>query len=481
MLPILFLVGALFVLFLGWGEGLLGRRIHSYGIGFEFAAVALGVWLGCLMLWWARHRGKFDLFEPPVWISVNVYGQVVLNVWFLQRDHLPNIPWVLDNLGTIMPLAVLLIGVGLTALWAGYIWAYRVYSGKASRLQFPAGNMRVSNVKFIWAAGWIVGNLAVLTGINAYLGTGVGDSTRWLNYLQFIIIITSAATVALVIRQFRRPTTAGWLWVAIIIVSELVARLVVGSKGFALTLLWLVMAIYYATGKLRIRWIALLLFLVVIFVPVVNSYRVVLHLVDPGKGVGLSLRLEALETAIHEITSQPVGDSMVSAMETIEKRQGAMLDITASVLTLHPGNMPFVGEEMAINFFPQLIPRAIWPAKPTERPHLLMVTTTYLNAPYEYSFSEIGLIADSYRAGGWVFMVIWFLLVGAFFSWLYLQGPGSGNLAGTIFYITVITQLIRYENDISTTLVTMIQFAPIIWGIIWAVMFIPTRVRKVLP
>jgi len=473
-----FLSVALFVLTVGWGRRFLGLGTHSYGLGFEYAAVALGVWLGLLMLWWARRRGKFDLFEPPVWISFNVYGQVVLNVWLLQRARLPTISWVVDNLETIMPLAVLVIGVGLTALWAGYVLAFLRLAGKENRLQFPAGPMRLTNVKGIWVTGWIIGNVAVLTGISGYLGTGVGDSSTWLNYFYFVTIITTAATIALVIRHFRCPTMAGWCWVVLVVVSEIAARLVTGSKGFALTFLWLIMTVYYATGKLRMRWFAFLFFLVVVFVPVVNNYRTILHLVDPGEGVTLSARFEALETAIVESVAQPIGSSLESATETFEARQGTMLDITASVLTLHPERMPYVGEEMMKSFFSQLIPRVIWPGKPTERPQLLMITTTYLDAPTEYSFSEIGLIADCYRAGGWVFVVVFFLVLGGGFSWLYIQGPVSGNLAGIVFYVTVLTQLIRYENYIATTLISLIQFLPLIWVIIWLLMFKPLRLNR---
>jgi hypothetical protein len=473
-----FLAGALVIIAVGHGKELLGVGPHKYGLGFELASAVLGVWLGILTIWWARLRGKFDLFEPPVWISFNVYGQVVLNVWLLQRDRLPTIPWVVDNLESIMSLAVLLIGVGLTALWAGYAWTFREIARKGDNQQFPAGAMRLTNVKIIWLAGWIIGNVAVLTGIIGYLGTGVGESRKWLNYFHFINIVTNAATIALVVRQFRQPSMLGWIWVVVVVVSEIVARLVTGSKGFALTVLWLIMAVYYATGKLRARWFALLIFLVVVFVPVVNSYRTILHLVDPGQGVALSARLEALETAISDSINQSAGSSLDSATETFQQRQGAMLDITASVLTLHPDRIPFVGEEMIKNFFPQLIPRVLWPSKSTERPQLLMITSTYLDAPTEYSFSEIGLIADSYRAGGWVFVVVFFLIIGAGFSWLYLQGPGSGNLAGTIFYVIILTQLIRYENDIATTLISLVQFAPLIWGIVWLLMFHPHRWKR---
>ena len=138
---------------------------------------------------------------------------------------------------------------------------------------------------------------------------------------------------------------------------------------------------------------------------------------------------------------------------------------------LHPSLEPFVGLEMVEYFFPQLIPRVLFPFKSTERSSLYMITTMYGGATYEYSFTAIGQFADSYRAGGWPIVIIWFSALGIFTAWLYLQGPGSGNLAGTVFYITLLTLILRYDFDIVTILIQLIQFSILLWLIVTRGMF----------
>jgi hypothetical protein len=460
------------------GSGAIRLKVHVLGIGFELAAAGLGIWLAVLMLWWSRQRGRFDPFEFPIWFSLNVYVQVVLNVWLLQRDRLPYVPWLSDNYDRSMPLAVILFGVGLTALWLGYVWAFRRLGRDVQRLQPPAGAMRLSQVALIWFLCWATAVFSTLAGISGYLATGVGSSSNWLNYFSFVDIIRSAATVALVIHHFRHPSLPGWLWFSLVVVSEFGLSLVAGSKGFAMALVWLAMYIYYATGKLPKRWLALGFVTVVFLVPVVNNYRQSLQALNLGGGVGLGDRTQALGSVLTRTVVQPFSSLLQTTTETFERRQGYMLDTTASVMVLHPDKMPFVGMQMIEYFVPQLIPRVLWPSKPLERSSLYLITTTYGGAPSEYSFTEIGMAADSYRAGGWVFVVIWFFSLGVLAAWLYLQGPSSGSRAGTVFYVVMITQFLLYSGDVVHTLVRLFQFGPLIWAIIMFVMFVPRQQRQ---
>jgi hypothetical protein len=459
-------------------SGVLHLKVHAFGVGFEAAAASLGVWLAMLVVWWSRQRGKLDPFELPVWFSLNVYVQVVLNVWLLQRDRLPSIPWLGDNYSRSMPMAVILFGVSLTAMWLGYVWAFRRLGRGIQRLQPVARAMRVSNVVAIWFLSWAVTVFSTLSGISGYLVTGLGSSSNWLNYFYFVDIIRGAATAALVIHHFRHPTLVGWLWFLLVVMSEFSLSLVAGSKGFAMALIWLAMYVYYATGKLPKRWLALGFVTVVFLVPVVNNFRQSLQALDLGGGVGLEDRTQALGSVLARTVVQPLTSLFKTTTETFERRQGYMLDITASVMVLHPGKMPFVGIAMIDYFVPQLIPRVLWPSKPLERPSLYLITTTYGGAPSEYSFTEIGMAADSYRAGGWVFVVIWFFVLGVLAAWLYLRGPGRGGLAGTVFYVVMITQFLLYSGDVVHTLLRLIQFGPLLWAIIMFVMFVPKRQRQ---
>jgi len=426
-----------------------------------------------LMLWWSWRRGKFDLFEPPVWISLNLYLQVVLNVWLLQRDRTPAIPWVRSNYATVIPLAVMLFGVALTIFWGAYAWAYSRLSNRP--VKPVSSRMRLQAVILIWVLGWIVGVISAVVGTSSYLGA---SGSVWQNYIAFVEIITDAATAALVIYHFRRPSVIGWVWLGFVIVSDIAASLIVGSKLFALSLLWLIVYIYYATNRLPKRWLAAGFVVVVLFVPVVNQFRNILWKVGESQAVSFSGRLVSLADAMSTTLSQPLSSAFENTTQTFEQRQGSMVDLTASVLYLTPSQLPYVGREMAQYFFQQIIPRVIWPDKPADRPSILYITSTYGGASSEYAFTEIGLVADSYRAGGLPTVVIWFVLTGLFCAWLYDYGIVRGSTAGIVFYVTVLVHLIRYEADITTTSLYLIEFVPLIWLIVTRIMFAPEMTER---
>ena len=438
---------------------------------FELAAAGLGVWLGLLMYSWAQYRGKFDPFEPPNWISLNVYLQVVLNVWLLQRDHLPVAPWVYNRLEESTTLAVVLFFVSLTVLWIGYAWSYTRLARRPAFYQFKVGSMRVMATFTIWLVGWVVGVLATLAGIGSYLGVATVGGFAWENYIFFVYIIANAAKAALTIHIFRKPSLAGWLWFAFAMLSDVALSLVNGRKIFALTMLWTAMYIYYAREKLPKRWLMIGVGLVFLLVPVVNVYRQILLDINSGKGVEISNRAEVLIQTIGGVAQQPINDLINATSSTFQSRQGSLLDITASVVVLHPTEIPYIGQEMASWFGNQLIPRVLWPDKPVSRSPFLYITSMYTAAEWEYSFSTIGLFADSYRAGGWAAVVIWFWLVSMLLVLLYMQGPGNHNAAGTVFYISIITQIITYDQDVSTVLIRLVQFLPLLWIVIFRVMY----------
>lgn len=463
--------------FLVLGEGLLlfllsGARVtlspHVLGVGFELAAAGLGVWLVLIVVWWVRRRGRLDLFELPVWISLNVYVQIILNTWFFRRDEVSRIPWVQTHHATVVPVAVLLFGVALTSLWVGYAWVAE--RARRKRMSSTSRSMNPSRVAVVWFATWIVANISVVLGTSTYLGKGIGS--RWANYLQFIEVIGAAATYALVIHHFRRPKPSGWIWLALVYGSGVVTSLVFGSKGFAYTFLWLAACIYYARQKIPTRWLLAGFVIIVVLVPVVNRFRSNLWSAGRGQGVAFSDRLPALKDALADSLAQPIESSLEETRDVFESRQGSMLDTTASVLYLHPSHMPFLGREMLDYFIDSLVPRIVWPDKPTGRASFYQIMQTYLGIEAQ-GFAAIGLVADSYRAGGWLFVAVWFLALGALGGWFYAQGPGSGSAAGTVLYIVLLANLFRYDGAIVTVLLDFFRVIPLIWLIVMRVLFSP--------
>lgn len=462
------LVAVTLILF---GSAIINRRVHPYGIFFDLASAGLGIWLAILIGYWSKLQQRLDLFELPVWLSLNIYVQVVMNVWLLQRDRVSSIPWLRYYNYSSMPWAVVLFGVALTALWIGYAVNYRRMAVKKSQTPANGQDINVTNTYLVWLVTWFVSIYVSIAGIGSYLGSGIRANLGWLNYFHFVAVVGGAATALLAIRHFRNPRIASSVWLLVVVGTQLVLSLIAGSKVFVLFFAWLVMYYYYARRRLPMTWFLLAGVLMVLLVPVISRYREELHKLDTGAGVSLNDRVGALTNVFVNTISQPLHASFDSTKDVFQSRQGSILNITASALTLHPSSMKFVGPEMIQEFFPQLIPRVFWPGKPLTRSPLLMITTIYGGAATEYSFSSIGLVGDAYRAGGWPTVLIFFLLLGAFSAWIYHHGPQSGSFPGTIMYTTLLSNVLLYDTEISTMLINLIQFGPLLWILVRGVFF----------
>jgi hypothetical protein len=455
----------------GWLSGALDNlKPHVFGLRFEIAAAGLGVWLTILTVWWARRNQRFDPFEAPVWLSINIYVQIILNIWLAQRVQSSTIPWVRQNAAELGPRVVLLYGVALTVLWLAYILAHEYFSEKTKPASLPLLVPNYTVIGLVWFAGWLVQVFSVLSGRVGYLAA---QQTVWSNYLDFLEAITWTAIGLLVMLYFQKPTRKGGAWLAVVVAADLLLNLIVGSKLFALHIVWLSIFFFYATRRLPWRlWLAGAV-LVVLFVPVVTNYRGYLKLEGGGGGVALPQRVQALGSALSDTLARPVSGLFGDTQSTLQDRQGSIFHISASVMYMHPEQMPYLGAEMARSFFPQLIPRLLWPGKPAERSPLLLITKTYGGYNIETSHSSIGLAADSYRAGGWWVVVAFAIFLGVFLAWLYARGPRRAWLPATVFYVILLTRYLRYDTEVTTLLINLFQFSVILWVLIRYVFFSP--------
>lgn len=465
-----FIVIALAIVIFGTNSFSKILGVHAFGSMFDIAAALLGLWLVILIWLWGRWRGKFDPFEPPIWFSINVYFQVVANVWLLQRDEPATIQWLANN-STAYATAVLLFGVGITALWLGYGLTFSALHTSERFQSAPQRMPRLAIASSAWIAGTAVTIVSTLLGTSTFLGQNVGAASS--NYLYFIDLATKTVATVLVINHFQRPTAAGRWWLIAVVMLSIGVGLFSGSKVFLMDILWLIMLVYYAKGKIPIRWPILLLVALIFLVPVVNTYRTLLLSINSGTGVGTVERVQALGEALWTSLTRPVGDAVDTSRETFESRQGNLLHITASAVYLHPQYVSYVGGHMVEFLIPQLVPRVFWPSKPAPPELLMRKTTLYFGAPFETSLATLGQVADSYRAAGWLGTAVWHSLLGIFAAWLYIQGPYRKSYPGTVFSIIVLSQILRYDKDMLLTIIQMLQFATVLWLIVNWVLFLP--------
>ncbi len=87
----------------------------------------------------------------------------------------------------------------------------------------------------------------------------------------------------------------------------------------------------------------------------------------------------------------------------------------------------------------------------------------------------MGQIADSYRAAGWLGTALWLWLLGAFAAWLYIQGPYRNSFPGTVFFATVLSQILRYDTEMLFTVIQLLQFATLLWMLTHWGLFFPAK------
>lgn len=434
---------------------------HQFGRPFELAVVCLGLWLLVLVIWWAKKEKRFDPFEYPLWFSIGIFGQVLLPALFFYRSKPIGYSGIPLDLTRYMPRAVILYGVGLSSLWFGYAIAYGALAKRRPRYHRLPHQPILDKVITVWAGCASISTAALMVGIQGYLSVRAGWA--WENYLATFQLFQWAAWSLFLLIHFRNPTrkTTLWFWMSTLVVFGSI--LAAASKGAALVPMWVLMCRYYATHRIHYRSILVVALVGMAVVPVVNGVRSGLHTADTGAGVSLADRNVMLGGAIQQVSNNSILAAAGEAVETISGRQVGLLHITAAVMQRHPDQAPYVGNELLGYLAQSCIPRFLWPSKPTERPELYRITSTYLGWRNESSLSAIGSFADSYRAGGWIVLVLWSTLLGIVSAWLYGRGPVQGDAAATAFYLVFLTHFITFEMDLGTGVLRLLEMGPLIW------------------
>jgi hypothetical protein len=450
------MVGGLFILLLNNAASPIRLGSHRLGDAFELAAAGLGILVAGMVYWWARRRGRLDPFDAPVWFSVNAYGQVVLNVWILQRDQ--GFSGYVSSMTTesAPAMAVFLMGVGLLAFWGGYLAATRFLSSRPRPVQHRPGKPRWRLIILLWFVCEVLEVLSVISGGSGYLALG---ASIWTNYLAFAAHLGDLATFLLLLQHFRYPRTIGWLWLFALVATNVSLGLVMGTKSAVFVLLYAVMAIYYVRRRLSVRWLAVGFLALLVIVPTVNTFRANLYAAgfDRTAGAAFGDRVPILHSSLASTLSNPLSGLAEQTRDTFEQRQGSLLEITVAIMAVHPTLRPFIGLDILAYFAEQTIPRVFWPGKPAGHPNLYLILSSYLGLP-DHSWATPGQFADAYRAGGWPFVIIWLSLLGALSAWFYSHGPRTGDLAGTAFYLLLLTSFVTYEDHIVTTTMEFLKF-----------------------
>ena len=430
----------------------------------EWVIFIVGVLSTLTILLWARRRGKLDIFEFPTWISINFYIQGIVSIWLFIRDIQNIYPSLRNNYQYWFLQALALIFVGLSSLWIGYILTFNGLIKKQPKPISYSKNLNLSVTIAIWFVLWLAVTLSVPLNLLGWGGTAIGV---WSNYLAFVQVLYLTASAALLIYHFRNPSIFGWVWLILALLSNIICSVAIGSRGAVYYFIYVFIIAYFATGKYKWKWLVAGVITLFVLIPAASWLR---GEFPQNTAISANERFSTTYQALMGAIDRPIGDSYSQVVNLYAIRQGGLFQITASVMRQHPAIQPFVGGEMLSEFAIGLVPRVIWPSKPTGVSNLYSISTSYADTPTEYAFSDIGIFADSYRTGGWIVVVVIFLLLGCFLGWLYWRGPFLGDNANIVFYFLLLT-IVAYNRSILEIGLFLIQRAILVWLFITFILY----------
>ncbi len=460
---VFFFAALILMIFLLGENGIIDIKPHAFGLQFDLLCVLLTISLVIILIVYYLKRKKIDLFEFPVWFSLNIYIQVILNVWLLQRDFQFYSPWTVYNPEKIAVHTVLLVWGSLIIVWLAYFLGIRHIDHKTEPriIDNPVPRLKLMGV--VWFLTWLIDVYFTVTGAQGYLSSQ--NNFTGGNYIFFVNLINDLLTFNLMINYFKTPTNLGKIWIIFACSSGLLIGLILGTKSAIFVFLYLVMSYFYAHNRLPKKFLIVGFVVLLFIVPIVTTFRINLFNSGYSRSSGASIveRIPVLQKTITDIFDHSIVDLVGQTQTNFETRQSSIFEVTAAFLVVHPKIQPFVFVDLLESIATTIIPRFIWPDKPTARPNIYNISTNYLGAKQELSFAASGQIADAYRIGGILFLIIWLVFIAWFTSILYKAGPAEGNIYGTGFYLLVITTIITYDDDVFSTLMRLLQFGIILF------------------
>src|SRR5688572_3386980 len=146
---------------------------HVFGLAFFLLTPYLGLGVVSVTRLWTWKQRRLDVFEFPIWFTLSVYLQVLLNVWFqYSPTNILISPWLRDNIENTAIQTLFLFIVGIMFLWLGYAWFYHLLIQRNIRKTVTALRPRMKVILVIWLGSFFANFLVTLLGRQGYLTDG---------------------------------------------------------------------------------------------------------------------------------------------------------------------------------------------------------------------------------------------------------------------------------------------------------------------
>jgi hypothetical protein len=426
------------------------------------------------LTWWEATRSHTGVL--PSWTS----PPALIAGWSLAWIYAPALAAFLDSsLLDVATLdkggeAVLLAGLPLTC---GALAVLSMSYHATTRALGPRVRM-ADRIERIAPLRRIIGLYVVATLARALrlqtLGMGFGadlaawgplrSADQWIGYIDDLRFLALALLVAHVMRR-----RSGHPWLAILLIVELGLGV---SSGFLTPVIMPVVmcvATAAAVDRLRARHVALVVAAALgisTFVPVIAAIR------DDRMGVIGAVDL----VGVGDILTAP-GRYWLSGVSSgngvynkFFGRQAEVASATGLVVTLTPDIVPYEGLERFLALPASVIPRVLWPDKPTLSRGVWFSSTFRGLADDTTSYSAMTIFSEGYLFYGWTGTVVAMSIAGFLLA---LVRRRLDNPRLVLVYLALVPTIIQIEPELSSYVTTLVQRS-----LVFVVVFVLLMHRK---
>jgi len=439
----------------------LGRLTLVEPVTYDLLLVLFAVVVFFFVRSWSVNiqSGRFDLFELPVWLTLNVFlfmgvsGRLNVQELSLLNPSLEGNPYWIT-------LALLYIIFGIVAMWVGYHFDPFQFPlrrssdqpGSLGKMVFQAPVMGVVVIMYglsLFARLW-----KLQAGLYGYLQAGsllnsVPAGLQWLNYAEGLGIV-GLLVIALEVYRRDHPSLALRIMLCGMIATEVFFTVVSGVKSPIVMLVILILAVaHYAGRSYPWKTIVVLVLVFILVFPVMQAYRSAISSGSFTERSSLADATEFLtELSGQVLLGQPVSDNLQVVRDTVIGRQASLIQNVALVIRLTPSALPYLyGRDYWSLPLLVLVPRFLWPSKPMSGLQGADFTYTYVGSNLATS-TAVTSFGDLYMNFGLPGIVVGMMVIGMFYRTVYDRFWHSKSSFSVVLYLSLLSVITNYESGL---------------------------------
>jgi hypothetical protein len=429
----------------------------AFGVSAQLPLYCAGLLFIGVLAWWEATRPRTGVLpswtSPPAliagWSLAWIYGPALAA--FLDADLLDVA--TLDIGGEAVLLTGLPLACGALAILS---MSYHTTLALGSRVRTVDGSERSVPLRRILGL-YFVSTLARALRLQT-LGMGFGSDLaswgplqsvdQWIGYVDDLRFLALALLVAHVVRR-----RSGHLFLATLLIVDLALAV---SSGFLTPMIMpvaLCVATAAAVDRLRARHFALVVaatLAISTFVPVIAAMR------DDRMGAIGTTDL----ASVGDVLTAPgrywlAGVSSGNgAYDKFFGRQAEVASAAGLVVTLTPAVLPYEGIDRFLTLPAGLIPRVLWPDKPTFS-RSLWFSSTFRGLELETtSYSAMTIFTEGYLFYGWTGTALAMVIVGVLLAFVRRR---LDNPRLMLVYLALVPTILQVEPELSSYLTTLVQ------------------------